>query len=329
MADKFLNTGKGEVNLSDGSVDIIAASLGAIDLQASKPVKTNAVKQLVSGDLEISDITNLQSELIEKKELSFYEDDNARVNPPAGELKLYAKTDKRLYKLNDQGDEKQIGNVYSTGTSTNNHLVVWQGGSGDHIQNSGIHYNSNLLGLEDVETLKNGLAQVDLAQNGQVDIITTQCNIKGTTDFFSNNITNVNTLNGITPTTILLNNGSTPMTGTYIPNVAQDIETKNYVDTHSTSGNYVKTDGTSTMSGDLKMADNNIEFVDGANNSSIEPSAFLEIKDENEEIIKVDSSSFWKLLEYGGGLKLIFIQISFISSRNTTNLYFFKSKSHL
>ncbi len=280
MADKFLNTGKGEVNLTDGSVQIIAASLGAVDLQASKPVKTNAVKQLVSGDLEISDITNLQSELIEKKELSFYEDDNARVNPPAGELKLYAKTDKRLYKLNDQGDEKQIGNVYSTGSSTNSHLVVWQGGSGDHIQDSGIHYNSNTHALENVEILQNGLDEIIL-NGGNIELVTSNIALKGSIDCYSNNITNVNTLNGITPTTILLNNGTTPMTGTYTPSVAQDIATKDYVDTNSTSGNYLKIDGTSTMAGDLKMADNNIEFVDGANNSSIEPSAFLEIKDEN------------------------------------------------
>ena len=29
------------------------------------------------------------------------------------------------------------------------------------------------------------------------------------------------------------------------------------------------------------------------------------IKDENEEVIKVDASSFWKLLRYGGGIKFM------------------------
>ena len=290
MADKFLNTGQGAINLTNGTVQIIAAELGAVNLQASKPVKTNAVKQLVSGDLDISDITNLQSELIEKKELSFYEDDSARVNPPAGQLKLYAKTDKRLYKLNDEGDEKQIGNVYSTGTSTNNHLVVWQGGSGDHIQDSGIHYNSVLNALENVEVLQNGLDEIILDSGIQL-ITSNNINIKGTTDFFSNNITNVNTINGINTGDIILNNGTTPMAATYTPSVAQDVATKDYVDTHSTSGNYLKIDGTSTMAGDLKMADNNIQFTQGVNNSSIEPSAYLEIKDENRV----------KLSKYTGG----------------------------
>jgi len=290
MADKFLNTGKGEVNLTDGSVQIIAASLGAVDLQASKPVKTNATKQLVSGDLDITDITNLQSELIEKKELSFYEDDSARVNPPAGELKLYAKTDKRLYKLNDLGDEKQVGNVYSTGTSTNNHLVVWQGGSGDHIQDSGIHYNSVTNALENVEVLQNGLDEIIL-DGGNIQLITSNIAMKGTTDFYSNNITNVNTLNGITPSSIILDDGTTPMAATYIPSVAQDVATKQYVDDSSASGDFLRIDGTSTMAGDLKMADNNIELTSGANNSSIEPSAYLEIKDNNRV----------KLSKYTGG----------------------------
>jgi len=290
MADKFLNTGQGAVNLSNGTVQIIASELGAVNLIPSKPVKTNATKQLVSGDLDIADITNLQSELIEKKELSFYEDDTTRVNPPAGELKLYAKTDKRLYKLNDQGDEKQIGNVYSTGTSTNKNLVVWQGGSGDHIQDSGITYNSATNALEGVEILQNGLDEIIL-DGGNIELLTSNIAMKAPTDFYSHPITNVGSLNGITPSSILLDDGTTPMTATYTPSVAQDIATKDYVDTHSTSGNYLKIDGTSTMAGDLKMADNNIKFVDGTNNSSIEPSAYLEIKDENRV----------KLSKYTGG----------------------------
>jgi hypothetical protein len=66
MADKFLNTGQGAVNLSNGTVNIIAAELGAVNLVPSKPIKTNATKQLVSENLDIADITNLQSELSTK-----------------------------------------------------------------------------------------------------------------------------------------------------------------------------------------------------------------------------------------------------------------------
>ena len=257
MADKFLNTGEGAVNLSNGTVDIIASSLGAVNFQASKPLKTNAVKQLVSEDLDISDIINLQSELTTKQELNFIEDDTVRTTPDAGEIKLYAKTDKHFYKMDDTGDEKQIGNVYSTGTSTNNHLVVWQGTTGDNIQDSGIHYNSATNALDNVEILKNGLDEIIL--NGGIQLITSNnISMKGATDFYSNNITNVNTINGITPSSILLDNGTTPMTGGYTPIVALDIATKDYVDNHNTSGNYVKTDGTSTMTGNLNLGSQNI-----------------------------------------------------------------------
>ena len=257
MADKFLNTGQGAVNLSNGTVNIIAAELGAVNLIPSKPVKTNATKQLVSEDLDISDITNLQSELSTKTELNFVENDNVRVTPAAGELKLYAKTDNRLYKMDDTGDEKQLGNVFTTGMSTNHALAVFQGGSGDHIASSTITYNQNLSGLENVELIANGLDQL-LLLPGTIELVSNNVAIKGSTDFYSNNITNVATINGISPANILQNTGSTPMTQTYIPQQPQDIATRTYVDNHSTSGNYVKVDGTSTMSGNLQLGNQNI-----------------------------------------------------------------------
>ena len=257
MADKFLNTGQGAVNLSNGTVNIIAAELGAVNLIPSKPVKTNATKQLVSEDLDIADITNLQSELSTKTELNFVENDNVRVTPAAGELKLYAKSDNHLYRMDDTGDEKQMGNVFTTGASTNHALAVFQGGSGDHIASSTITYNQNLSGLENVELISNGLDQV-LLLPGTIELVSNNVAIKGSTDFYSNNITNVATLNGISPANILQNTGGTPMTQTYIPQQPQDIATRTYVDNHSTSGNYVKVDGTSTMSGNLQLGNQNI-----------------------------------------------------------------------
>ena len=257
MADKFLNTGQGAVNLSNGTVNIIAAELGAVNLIPSKPVKTNATKQLVSEDLDIADITNLQSELATKTELNFVENDNVRVTPAAGELKLYAKSDNHLYRMDDTGDEKQMGNVFTTGMSTNHALAVFQGGSGDHITSSTITYNQNLSGLENVELISNGLDQV-LLLPGTIELVSNNVAIKGSTDFYSNNITNVATLNGISPANILQNTGGTPMTQTYIPQQPQDIATRTYVDNHSTSGNYVKVDGTSTMSGNLQLGNQNI-----------------------------------------------------------------------
>ena len=77
-ADKFLNTGgSGGVNISNGTTDIFAATLSAANLDPSRPIKTNAVRELVSSNLDIADINNLQSEL-----------DNVISNPFPGTLKV-------------------------------------------------------------------------------------------------------------------------------------------------------------------------------------------------------------------------------------------------
>lgn len=76
MADKFLNTGGGgNANITNGSANIYAATLGADNLEPSKAIKTNSVKQLVSTNLDIADVNNLQDEL-----------DNIISNPFAGTL---------------------------------------------------------------------------------------------------------------------------------------------------------------------------------------------------------------------------------------------------
>ena len=64
MSDKFLNTGGGgNANITNGSANIYAAILGADNLEPSMPIKTNSVKQLISTNLEIADVNNLQNEL--------------------------------------------------------------------------------------------------------------------------------------------------------------------------------------------------------------------------------------------------------------------------
>ena len=70
MSDKFLGSGGGKTNISNGTANIYAGSLGAAGLEPSQPVKTNSVRQLVSSKLAISDINNLQGIL-----------DNALTNP--------------------------------------------------------------------------------------------------------------------------------------------------------------------------------------------------------------------------------------------------------
>jgi hypothetical protein len=257
MADKFLNTGQGAVNLSNGTVNIIAAELGAVNLIPSKTLKTNATKQIVSADLDISDVTNLQSELSTKTELNFVESDTARVTPAAGELKLYAKSDNHLYKLDDTGDEKQLGNVFSTGTSLNHSLAVYQGGSGTHITDSVITYDPSTEELKNILGINTGNNSMLLLPSG-MQLISPSLTINAVTDFYNNAISNIASVNGIVPANILQNNGTTPMTAAYVPTTAQDVATKTYVDTHSTSNNYLKIDGSSVMSGNLRLGNNNI-----------------------------------------------------------------------
>ena len=63
MANRFLGTSSNGINISNGSIDIIGASLSASNLSGSTPVKTNSLKQLISSKLDISDVNNLRVEL--------------------------------------------------------------------------------------------------------------------------------------------------------------------------------------------------------------------------------------------------------------------------
>jgi hypothetical protein len=67
MSDKFLNSGGGNINLANGTATLFGATIGAINLDASQPLKTNSVRQLVSEKLNIADVNNLQSELTTKQ----------------------------------------------------------------------------------------------------------------------------------------------------------------------------------------------------------------------------------------------------------------------
>lgn len=108
MSDKFLGSGGGSINLSNGSATIFSATLGCASLDPSRPIKTNSVKQLISANLDIADVNTLATQLTEKDELTFAEDDT-HTTPATGKVKIYAKTDSNLYKLNDQGVETAIG----------------------------------------------------------------------------------------------------------------------------------------------------------------------------------------------------------------------------
>ena len=64
MSNKFNQFGSsGDSNVTNGSLDIYGYSLRAENLNPNEPLKTNSIGQLISSNLNISDINNLQTEL--------------------------------------------------------------------------------------------------------------------------------------------------------------------------------------------------------------------------------------------------------------------------
>lgn len=63
MGSVFLASGFDTSILSDGSVQIFASNLGAVDLQPGLPVKVNNDQQLESTNLDIADVNGLQAAL--------------------------------------------------------------------------------------------------------------------------------------------------------------------------------------------------------------------------------------------------------------------------
>ena len=105
MSDKFLNTGGGSSNISNGTATIYAATLGAVSLTASMPIKTNSTKQLVSEKLDINDINNLQSTL-----------NNMLTNPFNRNLQINDLITDETFSLND--DLEKIRNITSATETT-------------------------------------------------------------------------------------------------------------------------------------------------------------------------------------------------------------------
>ena len=164
MSDKFLNTGGGSTNISNGTANIYGAVLGAVNLNASMPIKTNTTKQLVSEKLDIPDIQNLSSELSLKPELTFTESDT-HSTPALGQVKIYAKLDGNMYKKNDQGVESGIGgggsgsgDVIGPNSSVDNAIAFFDGTTGKLIKENtnfkfitGATYGDQLK-VPDIET---------------------------------------------------------------------------------------------------------------------------------------------------------------------------------
>jgi hypothetical protein len=108
MADKFLNTGSGNSNLSDGTTPIYIESVTVAGLTPSMPIKTNSVNKLISSNLEIADINNLQTEL-----------DNVITNPFIGNLNVSDLETDDYASLNTELDK-----ITSIQTKTQNQTAV-------------------------------------------------------------------------------------------------------------------------------------------------------------------------------------------------------------
>jgi len=113
MSNKFLNAG-GDTNLSNGTAVIYARNLGAENLTPSGALKTNSVNQIVSSDLEISDIVGLQTEL-----------NNVLQNPYVGTLQVSNLTTDTITNLNtdlssllDKTNNIESGGLNLTSTFT-------------------------------------------------------------------------------------------------------------------------------------------------------------------------------------------------------------------
>ena len=105
MSNKFLGASGSAVSISNGTLDIFAASLSAVDLDPSKAVKTNSVRQLVSSNLDISDVNDLQNQL-----------NNTLQNPFPGTLQVGDLETELTFSLNDDVVQPVLNFEASTDT---------------------------------------------------------------------------------------------------------------------------------------------------------------------------------------------------------------------
>ncbi len=95
------------VFLQPAGQDVVISSLTVSNLLANEPIKTNGLKTLISTKLDISDTSDLQTELDTKDKLDFTFQ-NSVPNAPVGEVRLYSKSDKKLYIKDEIGIESAL-----------------------------------------------------------------------------------------------------------------------------------------------------------------------------------------------------------------------------
>ena len=158
MGDKFLSTsGSGNADLTNGTANIFAAILGADNLEPSKAIKTNSVRQLISTNLDISDVNDLQTEL-----------DNNISNPFVGTLSA------------TNFDTSTLG---AGGKITTSRI-------GDDTDTSGINLTPTNVDIIATNATINGTDIGDFKSDGTV-------NMSGSLNMGANSVTNVNLVDGV------------------------------------------------------------------------------------------------------------------------------------
>jgi hypothetical protein len=108
MGSKFISTSGDDLTaVSDGSLDILGASLGGQNLTPGFPIKVDSERKLYSTNLVISDIVNLQLEL-----------DKTIQTPYNGVIKASDFETDEYFSANDEF--RRIENIYNLGNRTTN-----------------------------------------------------------------------------------------------------------------------------------------------------------------------------------------------------------------
>jgi hypothetical protein len=194
MSDKFLRPPSGDLSgLSDGTAELFVGSIAVANLDASRALKTNATRGIESSNLNISDVTNLSTELQVKDNLTFNENDT-QSNPTAGQIKLYAKTDGTLYTRDETGTETAVGGggVSLQAGYNNNPLIETTASIGalEIKESEGTASNTQLEIKNNSDNVVASINAEGAITGGAVNV-TGQIIQTGTTDTF--NMTSVNT----------------------------------------------------------------------------------------------------------------------------------------
>lgn len=121
------------------------------------------------------------------------------------------------------------------------------------------------INLESVENLQQEVDDLEIRvslnetniSNNTTNISNNSTLISANSILIGDNTAAISTLNN----TVLLRDGSIDLDAGYNPSNAQSIATKDYVDTHSTSGNYLRVDGSNSMLANLPLDNHSLTQI--------------------------------------------------------------------